>query len=335
MNKFLILILALASGFWVVGCQSTPKPLSPTIKPAASTEPTLPIGVMISTRSRSQPLTPKQTNEFGPTVSPTITPTPRQYMVKAGDTLFDIAQSNKTTVDALVSLNPGLQPELLSIGQRLILPALEELPPVEPVLSAPVDLTHLELSPLSTFQEPTGNTWILGEVKNNGEIAAENIMVEIDLLDEQGVILNKETAWLALDVLAAGQSAPFGYLFPMNVGDFSTVDAQIVGANSTVNLGNRFLDLAVTGAEVTILEDGLMLTGKIVNQGDRSAQQIQAVVTIYGADNRISGFQQIQLAGELAPNQSTEIKIFLQPPGEFEGNFVISAQGIVVESSDQ
>jgi len=45
------------------------------------------------------------------------------YIVRPGDTLFRIARRFNTTVDALVAANRITNPNRLSIGQRLIIPA--------------------------------------------------------------------------------------------------------------------------------------------------------------------------------------------------------------------
>jgi LysM repeat protein len=39
--------------------------------------------------------------------------------VRAGDTLDAIARSSGTTVDAIIRLNPGIDPEALRVGQRV------------------------------------------------------------------------------------------------------------------------------------------------------------------------------------------------------------------------
>jgi len=41
------------------------------------------------------------------------------YVVKSGDTLGGIANRNKTTVDAILKKNPGLNPDKLKIGQKI------------------------------------------------------------------------------------------------------------------------------------------------------------------------------------------------------------------------
>jgi LysM repeat protein len=39
--------------------------------------------------------------------------------VQAGDTLESIAEKHGTTVEALLELNPGIDPVALNIGQRI------------------------------------------------------------------------------------------------------------------------------------------------------------------------------------------------------------------------
>lgn len=61
------------------------------------------------------------------------TPGPPVYIVQAGDTLFDIAERFGTTVDALVAANDIVDPSLIQVGQRLVIPTAEPqlVPPAE------------------------------------------------------------------------------------------------------------------------------------------------------------------------------------------------------------
>jgi LysM repeat protein len=54
----------------------------------------------------------------------TTTPAPatRTYTVASGDTLGSIATKEKTTVDALLAANPGIDPTGLQIGDKIRLP---------------------------------------------------------------------------------------------------------------------------------------------------------------------------------------------------------------------
>ena len=48
-----------------------------------------------------------------------VQPGPRTVVVRTGDTLEAIAVRTGTTVAVLTRLNPGLDPELLRVGQRV------------------------------------------------------------------------------------------------------------------------------------------------------------------------------------------------------------------------
>jgi LysM repeat protein len=49
----------------------------------------------------------------------TTTPGAEYYTVQSGDTLGSIAQHYSTTVDELATLNPGVDPTALHIGQKI------------------------------------------------------------------------------------------------------------------------------------------------------------------------------------------------------------------------
>src|SRR5690606_27878844 len=50
-----------------------------------------------------------------------------EYTIRPGDTLFSIAQRFNTTVNAILAINPGLDPNNLQVGQIICVP--EQMPP--------------------------------------------------------------------------------------------------------------------------------------------------------------------------------------------------------------
>ncbi len=44
------------------------------------------------------------------------------YTIKAGDTLYQLARTYNTTVEAILAINPGINPNNLQIGQRICIP---------------------------------------------------------------------------------------------------------------------------------------------------------------------------------------------------------------------
>ncbi|MFG6115248.1 D-alanyl-D-alanine carboxypeptidase family protein [Halobacillus sp. MO56] len=67
------------------------------------------------------------------------------YTIKAGDTLYKIALDQGTTVDQLVSLNPGIQPRYLQIGMTIQLPGSSSSP------DQPRTSTSYTIEPGDTF----------------------------------------------------------------------------------------------------------------------------------------------------------------------------------------
>ena len=53
------------------------------------------------------------------TTTETTAPGAEYHVVQSGDTLGSIAEKNSTTVDELMTLNPGIDPTAMHIGQRI------------------------------------------------------------------------------------------------------------------------------------------------------------------------------------------------------------------------
>lgn len=87
----------------------------------AKTEQTTPTPTRLPTRSPTSTPTATPTQTPTPTATPTPVP-PLAHQVVEGETLIDIAAEYDTTVDTIVALNPGVQPELIQVGQILLIP---------------------------------------------------------------------------------------------------------------------------------------------------------------------------------------------------------------------
>jgi LysM repeat protein len=95
------------------------------------------------------------------------------YVVQAGDNLFRIALNNNTTVNALIEANPGIDPEVILVGQEIILPNCE------------AEVTEPDEDTTADSGEDTGAT---GNVPIQGE--------------DQGIITGVET----VHVVQAGET---------------------------------------------------------------------------------------------------------------------------------
>jgi LysM repeat protein len=123
-------------------------------------------------------VTPTTTPTRTPTATPTSTPTqtpiptatptpipPLAHPVQAGETLIDIAIEYDTAVEAILALNPDVEPELIQVGQILLIPVAtptlgptSTLDPAIPTPTLPDYIIHI-VAPgetLSTIAETYG-----------------------------------------------------------------------------------------------------------------------------------------------------------------------------------
>ncbi len=150
----LALVILSAGGFGLYSLLIT--------EPEAEPEETTPT----ATATRTPTATPTATPT--PTPTPTMTPTPippLAHPVQEGETLIDIAILYDTSMDAILALNPEVEPELIRVGQVLLIPAPTPTPgptstlePGEPTPTPPDYIVHIVASgeTLSTIAEDYG-----------------------------------------------------------------------------------------------------------------------------------------------------------------------------------
>lgn len=250
-----------------------------------------------------------------PLPSPTVTPTatPVVYQIVSGDTILGIAIQRGTTVEEILALNPGIVPENLQIGQPVVLPP----PPTPGVLLAqgtPVPLRVI-VNKIQAYQTPVGSLWLLGEVTNEGESPVENIQVEIGLLAADGRSLGTISAWVATSVILPGERGPFGALINEPPGDFAQPTVAVVGGQAVVELGTRYLDVAVINPDLRLDGDSVALGGTVRNEGESSASQVQLTATFYDVQGNVTGFQQQVVAEQLGAGEERPFLLESAPPG--------------------
>lgn len=101
-------------------------------------------------------ITPTRTPTATPTSTPTQTPTPTSiptpipplaHPVQEGETLIDIAVIYDTTVEAIMALNPGVEPEMIQVGQILLIPVATPTPgptsTLDPAIPTPTPADYI------------------------------------------------------------------------------------------------------------------------------------------------------------------------------------------------
>jgi LysM repeat protein len=115
------------------------------------------------------------------TAAPPVTPETLLYTVQAGDTLGAIAQAYAVSLEHLMSANGITDPNLLRVGQTLIIPVH---PPLTPTAGPPAETspepapTGEPLStPLPTLTRSGPPLVEIGQVLGSGDLAAEVVVI--------------------------------------------------------------------------------------------------------------------------------------------------------------
>ncbi|MCX7681597.1 MAG: LysM peptidoglycan-binding domain-containing protein [Anaerolineae bacterium] len=125
---------------------------------------------------------------FTPTPAQETTPGPVLYVVQAGDTLSGIARAYDVPIEELMAVNHLVDPNLLYVGQTLIIPPRPTPTPVASPLAAarPAGET-VPITPPPTITPAGPATIQIGQVLGSG-----NLSTEVVVLRCQGGMVNLE-----------------------------------------------------------------------------------------------------------------------------------------------
>lgn len=320
-NVILIALLVMVSG-----CRSDVGEQAGSATPVSTRTATPEIGVTLVTRAPPTVAVIQTTPTPLSTATPTATPTPIQYLVLEGDTLLGIAIDNLTTVEQIEELNPGVVPELLQIGQSLVLP-----PPATPVFSGAAATTvplQIEVQSIQVVRTPVGSMWLLGEVVNNGDYPVSGIQVQIDLMGPDGSPLLAVPAWVPAGVVRSGERAPFATLLREPPVEQVQAVVAVIGGDTLLEQGSFYLDLAAPTSEVNIEDGQASVAGSVENVGQETASALTVIATFYGSQDQVTGYAQQVLDGPLGPGESAPYALGGAPPGGPTVDVAVTAYGL-------
>jgi len=272
--------------------------------------------LFFSTPAVSAPTTqpPPNVVVVSPTASATAPRTPTasflNYKVVAGDTLWGIAAKFNITLEAIITANPGINPDKLLVGQTLIIPATERVvastPPPDQTVSfvAPevaalrmrrgpseadtVIMMLTPLTPLKIVGRTRDSLWleVIAPNGQKGWVAAQWVRTQINIafVPETGQTRAVTSTSVTPPTAVALATAPppqSSEKYPF-ISGISDTSRQIYLSGR--NIGNRVNVFSKVGDSITI--SGAFLYGIGIKQYNlRSYQQdLSPVVNYYLQD---------------------------------------------------
>jgi LysM repeat protein len=246
-NNCLLVILFVFSFFLsIVGCDADTQTMVATSIPE----------IVLEKYTTSTPTTAININSLNevpqePTPHPTNTPTPVVYNVVQNDTLTSIANRYGVKVNDLIAVNPGIDPNFLTIGISITIPITGNISTLDPT---PIPL---DFDPPNCYLDSSGGTWCLSVVSNNQPFDVENISAQVKLVSPNREISIIQEAMSPIYILPSGKSTILATYFPPPLPD--PFEAQIM-FNTVLpveKLSQRYLDLSIFNSSIIISEDQL------------------------------------------------------------------------------
>jgi len=264
-------------------------------------------------------------------LTPTLAPTPtlQTYTVVAGDTYGSIAAKFGVTVDALTAANPGVDPNVLSIGTVLIIPAKPVGTGTPQPTPTPVGLV---LEPAYCYTQAGGGRWCLALVGNPGPEAAAGIYLRFSLYASTAAdpSISKEVA-LPVPVLPAGARTIAAAYFSPEEAQAEILRVELISA---IRLAESpgLLPLTIMKETSRPLSDGLELAVEFrIDAGaDASVNRLDAALVLLDSAGRPVGFRILRGEGDWPPGAAHTLTLnaFLLGGTLADYEFILQARSV-------
>ncbi|HEX8993057.1 MAG TPA: LysM peptidoglycan-binding domain-containing protein, partial [Anaerolineales bacterium] len=236
---------------------------------------------------------------------PLPSPTPFLYTIKSGDSLGSIAQKFNVGLDALVALNPDVNPNAMRVGETLKIPSKQKTIAGEPTPTpAPFAIQQIGCRPTADH-----GLWCYALARNDAATPLENMTVQLSLLDAKGQIAGSQTALLPLDILPPGEALPLTASFPPTVSSDVVPRVQVLTALQLLPNDPRYLAATVQDSEVRVDWSGLtaQVSGHVALPADsKPASSVWVAGVAYDRSGAVIGLRKWESssgmqAGSLLP----------------------------------
>lgn len=228
------------------------------------------------------------------------TSTPRVYVIEAGDTVSEIAETFKISPSDLMAANPDANPNALVIGETLIIPdPSAQLAAASTPTPAPVSISQAQCHPSADL-----GLWCFALLHNDTANWLETVAVQITLLDENNATIASQTAYPILDVIQPNSALPVYAYFPNAPSDGSP---QLQVLSAMQGNASRYLPATLENTVAQIDWDGTsaQVSGLVILPAEsNAASQVWVAAVAYDKNGTVVGLKRWE-GGALQPGGST------------------------------
>ena len=250
---------------------------------------------------------------------PAQSPTPRIHVVKTGEDFGGIAYHYGITLKALIEANPKVNPNLMSVGTRLVIPASSS--PAAPVQSqtALPTAVPVQLSQPACYATLDGGLDCFSLASNPLNIFVENVSVAFHLVNSDTGETISRPATTPLNLIPPGWALPLHALFPPPLPAHTQAGVDLQNALPYTASDQRYINIQINNRKDTIAAGGLsaVLEGDLILQGDAAEKAASAwlAATAYDRQNQVAGFRRWEAPGPLLGGQPVHFLIRVYSAG--------------------
>lgn len=132
---------------------------------------------------------------------------------------------------------------------------------------------------------------IVGEIENNMKVPLKQIEIRAELYSDKGTLLDVESTSSLVDILMPGMKAPFDLMI------FGPMAEKITSYRLDLSYEitqpkRQVIDIVSSEISRDAL-DNLLISGKVVNNGEITANSISIVATLYDKDGNVAAVSQV------------------------------------------
>lgn len=290
------LILGLLASLLLSACQ-------PVSSPSISVPPTGSIALPPYHTVTPQPKPSLSAEAATSTPLPEPSPTPRTHVLSNSDTLLGLAWYYGVSLDAILAANPGINPNALTVGKTIFIPAAPQSTAQAALSPTPVPL---ESGELNCSSERDGGVWCFWPVSNVQAQPVENVIGQILLSDSEAKTVLSQSAFSPLNRILPGQTIALSAYFPAPVPQPFQASAILKTVLPASIDDARYLPVQIEAAQ-TIIDNAYLsatVSGSVKLTGSRAASQVWVALIAYDSSGKVVGVRRWESNQPLAAGET-------------------------------